>query len=166
LDATQSCSRTSNSLQDYFKGKNTIGPGIGPRTPSTTLSNNPSATPASTDVFNLPVGPEFEKLTRSQRLFSIATQTDVRALNISRDVEFYLFMEMWSERQWVSFRMTPLKWVGETREYNSRLQKQDPTMIPKHPRALMDKLIVMEVKILERIATNNFKCKSATPTCL
>lgn len=62
--------------------------------------------------------------------------------------------------------MTPLKWVGETREYNSRLQKRDPTMIPKHPRALVDKLIVMEVKILERIAMNNFKCKSATPTCL
>jgi len=43
--------------------KDTIGPGIGPRTPSTTLSNNPSATPASTNVFNLPVGPEFERLT-------------------------------------------------------------------------------------------------------
>lgn len=69
-------------------------------------------------------GPEFERLTKSQRLFSLATQMDVRSLNISGDVEFYLFMEMRAEGQWVSFRMTPPKWVSETSEYNSRMQKR------------------------------------------
>jgi hypothetical protein len=111
----------------------------------------------STDVFQLPIGPEFKKLTRSQRLFSLATHTDVRSLEISGDIEFYLFMEMRAERQWASFRMTPQKWVTETMEYNSRLQKQDPTAITKNPRALLDKLIAMEVKIINRVATNNYK---------
>jgi hypothetical protein len=71
-------------------------------------------------------------------------------------------MEMRAERQWASFRMTPPKWVVEMREYNSRLQKQEANSIAKNPCALMDMLIVMEVKILERIATKNFKCEFTT----
>jgi hypothetical protein len=61
--------------------------------------------------------------------------------------------------------MTPHKWVTETNEYNARLHKQDAKAIQKNPRALMDKLIVIEVKIMERIATNNFNCKSAPLGC-
>ena len=71
-------------------------------------------------------------------------------------------MEMRAERQWASFRMTPPKWVTETSEYNLRLQKRQANSIPKNPRALMDKLILMEMKILERIATKNFKCESSS----
>jgi len=69
-----------------------------------------------------------------------------------------LFMAMRAERQWASFRMTLQKWVTETMEYNSRLQKEDPTAIAKNPRALLDKLIAMEVTIIDRVATNNYKC--------
>ena len=130
-------------------------------TMNSTTSNQPALSTtasASTDVFQLPVGPEFKKLTRSQRLFSLATRTDVRSLEISGDCEFYLFMAMRAERQWASFRMTPQKWVTETMEYNSRLQKEDPMAIAKNPRALLDKLIAMEVTIIDRVATNNYKC--------
>ena len=130
---------------------------------STTLAQK--LAPTSVNVFQLPVGPEFERLTKSQRLFSLATRTDVRSLEISGDTEFFLFMEMRAERQWASFRMTPHKWVTETNEYNARLHKQDAKAIQKNPRALMDKLIVIEVKIMERIATNNFNCKSAPLGC-
>jgi len=128
------------------------------------ISNQPAPSTiasTSTDIFQLPVGPELKKLTRSQRLFSLATRTDVRSLEISGGAEFYLFMEMRAERQWASFRMTPHKWVTETMEYNSRLQKRDPTAVTKNPRALLDKLIAMEVKIIDRVATNNYKCMYA-----
>lgn len=150
-DTAASSSGATNVLQDYFKGR-------------TSTARLPTAS-TSTNIFNLPVGPEFERLTKSQRLFSLATQMDVRSLNISSDVEFYLFMEMRAERQWASFRMTPPKWVTETSEYNLRLQKRQANSIPKNPRALMDKLILMEMKILERIATKNFKCESSSHVC-
>jgi hypothetical protein len=149
-------SGTNNILQDYFKDKKVTFS-------STTLSQK--SAPTSVNVFQLPVDPEFERLTKSQRLFSLATGTDVRSLEISGDTEFFLFMEMRAEHQWASFRMTPHKWVTETNEYNARLRKQDAKAIQKNPRALMDKLIVIEVKIMERIVTNNFNCESAPLGC-
>jgi len=150
-DTHASSSGPSNILQNYFKDTKAIAP----------PAAKPLTSSSTTNVFHLPVGPEFAKLTKSQRLFSIATQTDVRSLKISGNIEFYLFMEMRAEHQWASFRMTPPKWVVETREYNTRLQRRDANAIHKNPRALLDKLIEMEVKILERITTNNFKCMYA-----
>lgn len=72
-------------------------------------------------------------------------------------------MTMRAERQWASFKMTPLKWVMETKAYNERLEaanaKSNEKMvtIAKNPRALLDKLISVETDILERIAKQDFK---------
>ena len=60
-------------------------------------------TSATPDVSQLPVSPEFKKLARSQRLFSLATHTYARSLEISSNDEFNLFMAMRTERQWVVF---------------------------------------------------------------
>ncbi|KAF8124424.1 hypothetical protein EV363DRAFT_1540574 [Boletus edulis] len=57
-------------------------------------------------------------LTRSQRLFSLATNIDARALVLSESGEFYLFMDMRAESKWVSHEMTSKQWVEATAEYN------------------------------------------------
>jgi len=69
-----------------------------------------STTPSKTiDAFQLPVSPDLQQLTPSQRIFSIATRTDIRSLTISGDVEFYLFMQLRAERGWATFKMTSLQ---------------------------------------------------------
>jgi hypothetical protein len=103
-------------------------------------------------------------LTRSQLLFSIGTDMDVRSLAVQGDVEFYLFMEMRAEFQWTSFTMTSQKWVSATHIYNERLEQQTRVrgilFIRKNPRALMEKLGEIEPKISKRLLTKNFKCLS------
>jgi len=116
------------------------------------------------DLLPLPT-PAIEKsLTRSQLLFTIATQIDPRSLLIKGDDEFYLFMEMRAELQWASFNMTSRKWVTATHAYNLRLEESDKkrgiqTTIKKNPQALMDTLGQVEPKIAQRIATNNYMCE-------
>jgi hypothetical protein len=105
-------------------------------------------------------------LTRSQLLFSILTGINVRALSIETGDEFFLFMDMREELGWVSYNMTPRRWVLATTTYNSRLEalnsaKNVITTIPKHPRALMEHLGVIEMKIASRIARNDFTCRSS-----
>lgn len=70
---------------------------------------------------------------------------------------------MRAERKWASYRMNSNKWVVETDEYNKRLEKKNqesnlPT-IKKNPRALLEKLAIIEAAVLRRLATNNFVCK-------
>lgn len=137
---------------------------------SGTPSQFAAAVPPAADIFSLPVGPELQKLTKSQRLFSLATKIDVRSLKISTNPEFYLFMEMRSEQQWTSFKMTSRKWVTATDEYNKRLEdsnkKECCQTFKKNPRALLDKLIEVEVAVLKRIVTQNFACKCVSTSQL
>lgn len=102
-------------------------------------------------------------MSRSQRLFTIATGIDARSLTISSKDEFFLFMELRADRQWASFRMNPNKLVAETNEYNRRLdeinQRANIVTVNKHPRALHEMLGKIEQKIIERVTTNNYKCK-------
>jgi hypothetical protein len=109
----------------------------------------------------LPPGPP--QLTRSQRVFALTTRIDPRSLILKDASEFYLFMEMRAEMQWVSFKMTGPKWVTATLEYNRRLTEKNakdgrPT-IEKSPLALMKKLGEIEPGIIARIAGNNFTCE-------
>jgi hypothetical protein len=96
-------------------------------------------------------------LTRSQLLFSAGTTIDPRALRITEDDEFYLFMDMRAELQWTTFGMTASKWASATKTYNERLEriakKKNIEFIRKNPRALADKLSEVEPMIAER----NFK---------
>lgn len=72
-------------------------------------------------------------------------------------------MEMRSQKGWASFRMNSNKWVVETAEYNRRLaatnQSRGLETIKKHPRALLEKLLKIEIKVVERIQTNDFSCE-------
>lgn len=106
-------------------------------------------------------------LTPSQALFSKLTELDARCLRIERGDEFYVFMDLRAELQWASFKMNAFKWVQATEEYNKRLTKanrkaQRPT-IKKNPRALIEKLVDIEQKILSRIARRDYRCTS--PSC-
>lgn len=104
-----------------------------------------------------------QTLTRSQRLFSIYTGVDARALKIESGPEFFLFMEMRHEGQWASFSMNSRKWAVVTAEYNRRLEARSCSpgqlLIPKNPRALMEKLGEVEAQVIQRISTGNFECE-------
>ncbi|RDX47536.1 hypothetical protein OH76DRAFT_1456744 [Lentinus brumalis] len=94
------------------------------------------------------------KLTPSERLFLAATSINIRSLKISDDVEFFTFMDLREKCKWTSFGMTSRMWTPE------RCRAQGlPEPLPKHPRALVEKLGEVETKIVRRLATNDFKSK-------
>jgi hypothetical protein len=104
-------------------------------------------------------------LTRSQRLFSLATNIDPRSLLIREHDEFCLFMDMRAELKWISHEMTPKRWVQATMEYNKCLPAragplEGSSVIPKNPLALSRKLGEIEQMVMTRIIKGNFKCKS------
>jgi hypothetical protein len=72
-------------------------------------------------------------------------------------------MEMRAQHQWRSYEMTSRRWVAAAKLYNDSLANQNAAkglpVIPKSPRALMEKLGDMEAKIIERIQTGNFLCE-------
>ena len=59
---------------------------------------------------------------RSEALFLALTSLDARSLILQGDEEFYLFMNMRHEKQWVTYQMTSKHWVPATEAYNKRLQ--------------------------------------------
>lgn len=124
-----------------------------------------SSPPPAVDVFSLPVGPKLHHLTRSQRVFSIATAIDIRSLHITGDVEFFLFMRMRAEKKWTCNKMkTGVMWVEATNEFNKQLveanAKSNLPTIKKNPRALLDKLATVEATVLKRLFTGDFVCES------
>ncbi|KAJ6463118.1 hypothetical protein C8R47DRAFT_992805 [Mycena vitilis] len=104
------------------------------------------------------------KLTRSQQFFNASTGTDPRSLKIHKGVEFFLFMDMRREFRWKSYEMTSRTRVDSTAEYNVRLRKLPggAQFIPKNPRALLEMLGEIELKIAERLLANNFKSAAGT----
>lgn len=102
-------------------------------------------------------------LTPSQALFSSGTKVDVRSIQIKTDPEYFLFVQMRKEFQWLSYKMTPRRYTAETREYNTRLEalarKDRFEYIAKRPQALVSKLVEFEVKVLDRLFTSNYKCE-------
>lgn len=110
---------------------------------------------------------EITGLTPSQRLFSIATGINPLSSSIASGDEFFLFMNLRAEHQWVSFGMTPQKWVDAAVTYNVELEKLNRRLghfrsnwaTWKTPRALMEKLGEVEPMILRRLATGDYKCK-------
>ncbi|KAI1784482.1 hypothetical protein LXA43DRAFT_901577 [Ganoderma leucocontextum] len=106
-------------------------------------------------------------LTRSQRLFSVVTQVDPRALTFSKggsSREFYLFMKLRATHKWATFQMLPYDWVCAASTYNTAikdLNREHGAAFPlKTPRALLDKLSVVEAQIFGRIRDNNYRSRS------
>ncbi|KAG2738561.1 hypothetical protein P692DRAFT_20758243, partial [Suillus brevipes Sb2] len=105
-------------------------------------------------------------MTRSQHFFTIATRIDARAMQISGDVEFHLFMDMRAECAWISFKMTPRQWAVATESYNRRLEEKNHAIgletVKKNPQALLRKLGEIEVAVMNRVAKNDFKSRSGS----
>lgn len=153
-------------FQRFYKPRKPMSNAEVSKLPS--MSARPSQAPTTepqptVDVSTLHIRPELQNMTRSQRLFSIMTGIDARSLTISSKDEFFLFMDLRAERQWASFRMNPNKLVAETNEFNKRLdqinQKLNLVTVNKHPRALHEMLGKIEQKIIQRLSTNDYKCK-------
>lgn len=133
-------------------------------TQRTALASHREFRDSNINLEPLPLPADKSSLTRSQLIFSLATQTDPRTLSIQRGDEFFLFMDLRKEHQWASFKMTSRKWVLATKAYNLQLEsscssKDHPkSYIAKNPRALMDKLSEIEQMIAQRITTGNYLC--------
>ncbi|PIL30527.1 hypothetical protein GSI_07227 [Ganoderma sinense ZZ0214-1] len=112
--------------------------------------------------------PAIVGLTRSQRLFSVVTEVDPRALVFGRATsrEFFLFMELRVTHQWATFQMTPYDWVCAASTYNTsikRLNVEHGTALPlKTPRALLDKLSEVESNIFVRIRDTSYRSRSGS----
>ena len=111
--------------------------------------------------------PNITGITRSQRVFSIATGIDPRALTFgsgSDPQEFFTFMELRDRNKWASYKMTNFDWVCAASAYNVEIgkinAKQTKQLPMKTPRALMEKLGEIESAIITRIRTSNYKCRS------
>ncbi|KAF7973294.1 hypothetical protein HWV62_15675 [Athelia sp. TMB] len=159
--AGESGSSIKKTIDRYFPGTKTLS--VTPTSttkPSSTLVQAKAT--GSVDVFSLPVDKSLQNLTKSQRLFTLGTGINVRALKISGDIEFFLFMTMREERQWASFKMTPTKWAVETKLYNTRLVEYpgSTAVVLKHPRALLEKLSAVQTDIIKRLRKNDYKARS------
>ncbi|KAF8995281.1 hypothetical protein BDZ89DRAFT_1001453 [Hymenopellis radicata] len=118
-----------------------------------------------------PSAPELKtQLTRSQLLLLRYTNIDARCLNITSNVQFYLFMDLRAKHQWSTFTMSPRKWTAATSTYNDALfallsaKPKSEEYIAKVPKALMEKLSEVEGKILQRLSTNKFTSAKNTET--
>jgi len=94
-------------------------------------------------------------MTRSQHFFMIATRIDARAMQITGDIKFHLFMDMRAEFAWISFKMTPKQWALATETYNTRLEEKNHASgfetVKKNPQALLRKLGDIEVAVMIRV---------------
>ncbi|KAF8572794.1 hypothetical protein K439DRAFT_1377518, partial [Ramaria rubella] len=105
--------------------------------------------------------PRFSGATCSERIFTITTGILPAALTIGTGDEFFLFMDLHAEKQWVSYGMTAQKWVNATTEYNihwkHKCQENGTIFVSKNPRALIEKLGEMEIRISKRIQKDDYK---------
>jgi hypothetical protein len=161
------------SIEAYFRSQHPSNNSNPQPKANTTSEPSASGSATSTHVKNVQLlltrlstplqSPDLQGLTRSQRLFSIATHTDIRSLSISGSPEFFLFMDMRAEKGWASFKMTPRAWVAAANEYNTRLkalgEDKDMLIVQKNPIALVNMLGQLETKISNRILTGNFLCE-------
>ncbi|KAF8580074.1 hypothetical protein K439DRAFT_1648290 [Ramaria rubella] len=127
--------------------------------PAATTSNTPSKACISLQT-KLP-SPLLDGVTRSEQKIALATGILPTALTISTGDEFFLFMELRAENQWVSYGMTAQKWATATAEYNyhwkCKCEEKGNVFVSKKPRALVEKLGEMERKLAERIQKNDYK---------
>ncbi|KAF8575932.1 hypothetical protein K439DRAFT_1368643 [Ramaria rubella] len=145
-------------IHDFFLSQNSqqvISP------PAATTSNTPSKACISLQT-KLP-SPLLDGVTRSEQIFALATGVLPTALTISTGDEFFLFMELRAENQWVSYGMTAHKWATATAEYNyhwkCKCEEKGNVFVSKKPWALVEKLGEMEIKLAERIQKNDYKSK-------
>ena len=72
-------------------------------------------------------------------------------------------MKVRAERGWMLYKMSPRKWLEETRIYNEGLEEKTKEeggqFISKTPRALVEKLAEIKDKVLMHLATDDFRCK-------
>ncbi len=98
---------------------------------------------------------------------SIITGFDLRSLSFSKDEhhndEFYLFMDLRKQYQWVTYKMSALAWVQAASLFNTTLEnKKGKSAVRKTPRALMEKLEEVEKVVHHQIKHNDFMCESHT----
>jgi hypothetical protein len=102
-------------------------------------------------------------LTPTQLLFQLCTGVDPNSLylggksNPNGRNEFFLFMRLRKELNW---RSSAINWNEATNRYNKDGTLSIPNFAIKDPRAIRSALKDVEDKILKRIATDNYKCKS------
>ncbi|KAI1781716.1 hypothetical protein LXA43DRAFT_907964 [Ganoderma leucocontextum] len=111
--------------------------------------------------------PTASGLTRSQRMFSIASGgINPRSLSLSSIdyEEFKLFLQLRARYRWTTSTMSPYHWVCAASAYNKGLEQlnesTDVLRPLKTPRALMDKLFQLEPKLIAQIISDDYDARS------
>ncbi|PIL33642.1 hypothetical protein GSI_04265 [Ganoderma sinense ZZ0214-1] len=172
-DQDGSASTTSRAKsRQVWSGCGTLDAMFAQTPASTTPTTTPTPHAAPLNVTLTPSNepclprPVIVGLTRSQRLFSVVTQVDPRALTFGRGSshEFFLFMQLRATHQWATFQMTPYDWVCAASTYNTAIKRLNleraTTYSLKTPRALLDKLSEVEGWIFGRIWDTNYQSRS------
>lgn len=99
-------------------------------------------------------------LTRSQMLFAIATRIDPRSLTIRDDSEYFLPTEPRERHQRATTPKDRVKAAEPPDEAPDLHRRTKGLLLPakKNPRAIMDELNKTEIKVLDRIARQDFAC--------
>ncbi|KAG2097022.1 uncharacterized protein F5147DRAFT_816938, partial [Suillus discolor] len=138
----------------------------GNSTPPATTVNGPVATTINSTTLAAILRPP--GMSCSQHFFTITMSIDARAMKISSNIEFHLFMDMRAEFTWISFKMTPKQWAVVTETYNSCLEEKNYAnglqTVRKNPQALLRKLGEVEVIVMNRVVKNDFKSCSGSET--
>ncbi|KAF8176924.1 hypothetical protein BJ912DRAFT_930520 [Pholiota molesta] len=157
-------STNTPTLNTFFKIQSQKPSNTPPVQPAAQASS--SKTTLSLEMLQRPLPKPTKFLTRSQVLFSIGTSVDPQELRIAEGDEFFLFMDMRAEFQWISYAMTGSKWAAATNVYNKRLddlgKKKNLRFIKKNPRALVDKLNEVEAQINNRIIKENYRSQNGS----
>ncbi|KAJ3474317.1 hypothetical protein NLI96_g12526 [Meripilus lineatus] len=100
----------------------------------------------------------------SRQLYAKLTGIPISTFKIEHGPEFFLFMEMRANGNWIAHKISPRSWIRLTQEYNDALEVKNTSLglltIRKNPRALMEKQGEVEKIILGRLAARNFASSS------
>lgn len=96
----------------------------------------------------------------SQQLYTRFTGIPLSVFKIERGDEFFLFMDLRTERKWVAHKTTSRAWITITEEYNQALENKNTAAglltIKKNVHAIMEKLGEVENMVLNRLVSKNF----------
>ncbi|THH00532.1 hypothetical protein EW026_g2009 [Hermanssonia centrifuga] len=91
----------------------------------------------------------------------LCNQHRPQSLQLNSDIEFYTFMDLRFEQGWATYNMNSRKYVEATDLYNNQLVQANEAKgikltIKKRPRAIADKLALIEAMCSQRIIAGNY----------
>lgn len=141
--------QTSGALSAFFSNHRSVTAAT--RAPSLPSSSHPQQTLSQPQIGPLPAN-----LTPTQLVFQLHTGKNPCTLSIELwSQDWFILMDLRCEHKWRSF---DINWRAATAIFNNAYLMKVPGSDPKDPRALHGALYEIERMVMERLASQNFKC--------